>query len=160
MKRFLLVFLLFYLRIAFYQPKYEFWAVWIATVDNIDWPSAGDYSTEQQKAEFIRQLDMHQRNGMNAVIVQIRPACDAFYPSSIEPWSEWLNGKQGKAPIPYYDPLEFMINETHKRGMEFHAWCNPYRAVFQVGRTVVTYKKVGHRRHRIVTHIKPSSIAA
>ncbi|HXB29447.1 MAG TPA: family 10 glycosylhydrolase [Puia sp.] len=159
MKRFLLVFLIFSFRIAFSQPKYEFRAVWIATVDNIDWPSAGDYSTEQQKAEFIRQLDMHQRNGMNAVIVQIRPACDAFYPSSIEPWSEWLTGKQGKAPIPFYDPLEFMISETHKRGMEFHAWCNPYRAVFQVARTVVTYKRVGHKRHRIVKHIKQSSIA-
>src|SRR5580698_2417325 len=108
MKISLLVFLLFSFRIAFSQPKYEFRAVWIATVDNIDWPGSGDYSTEQQKAEFIRQLDMHQRNGMNAVIVQVRPACDAFYPSTIEPWSEWLTGKQGRAPVPYYDPLEFM----------------------------------------------------
>jgi uncharacterized lipoprotein YddW (UPF0748 family) len=159
MKQFLFVGLIFCSFFASSQPKYEFRAVWIATVDNIDWPSNDNYNPEQQKAEFIRQLDMHQRNGMNAVIVQIRPACDAFYPSDIEPWSQWLTGKQGKAPDPYYDPLAFMISETHKRGMEFHAWCNPYRAVFQIGHTTVTYKKVGHKRHRIVTHVKPSSIA-
>src|SRR5664279_5284276 len=153
MKYFFLVFLIFCSSYIFSQPKYEFRAVWIATVDNIDWPSPGNYNTEQQKAEFIRQLDMHQHNGMNAVIVQIRPACDAFYPSDIEPWSEWLTGKQGKAPVPYYDPLEFMISETHKRGMEFHAWCNPYRAVFQIGHTTVTYVKHGkHKRKKQVWH--------
>src|SRR6516162_1958930 len=103
MKKLLLLFLsCFLLLISFAQPKYEFRAVWIATVDNIDWPSAGNYSTELQKQEFIRQLDMHQRNGMNAVIVQVRPACDAFFSSAIEPWSEWLSGQQGKAPIPFY----------------------------------------------------------
>jgi uncharacterized lipoprotein YddW (UPF0748 family) len=122
---------------AWGQPKYEFRAVWIATVDNIDWPSKGNFNTALQKEEFIRQLDMHQRNGMNAVIVQVRPAADAFFPSTLEPWSEWLTGKQGQAPVPFYDPLEFMIRETHKRGMEFHAWCNPYRAVFRVGRSSI-----------------------
>ena len=159
MKQIFFVSLLFCFHFAFSQPKYEFRAVWVATVENIDWPVRDEYNVEQQKAEFIRQLDMHQRNGMNAVIVQVRPACDAFYPSTIEPWSEWLTGKQGKAPVPYYDPLEFMISETHKRGMEFHAWCNPYRAVFQIAHTTVSYKWVGHKRHRIVTHIKQSSIA-
>ncbi len=114
------------------QPKYEFRAVWIATVDNIDWPSYGNTNTESQKAEFIRILDMHQRNGMNAVVVQVRPSGDAFYPSQYEPWSQWLTGTQGKPPSPYYDPLQFMIDETHRRGMEFHAWCNPYRAVFNI----------------------------
>lgn len=114
------------------QPKYEFRAVWIATVDNIDWPSYGNTNTENQKAEFIRILDMHQRNGMNAVVVQVRPSGDAFYPSQYEPWSQWLTGTQGKPPSPYYDPLQFMIEEAHKRGMEFHAWCNPYRAVFNI----------------------------
>jgi uncharacterized lipoprotein YddW (UPF0748 family) len=112
------------------QPKYEFRGVWIATVDNIDWPSYGVTNPEAQKAEFIRILDMHQRNGLNAVIVQIRPSADAFYPSSFEPWSQWLTGIQGRAPSPYYDPLQFMIDEAHKRGMEFHAWANPYRANF------------------------------
>jgi uncharacterized lipoprotein YddW (UPF0748 family) len=88
---------------------------------------------DSQRVEFIRQLDMHKSNGMNAVIVQVRPAADAFYPSQLEPWSQWLTGVQGQPPSPYYDPLEFMIKETHKRGMEFHAWCNPYRADFKIG---------------------------
>lgn len=117
---------------AFSQPTHEFRGVWIATVDNIDWPPKGVYTVYSQKLEFIRQLDMHQRNGMNAVIVQVRPAADAFYPSSLEPWSQWLTGIQGRAPSPYYDPLQFMIEEAHKRGLEFHAWLNPYRANFNV----------------------------
>ena len=119
-------------------PNYEFRAVWVATVVNIDWPSKTTLSVEQQKEEFIRILDMHQRNGMNAVIVQVRPAGDAMYPSQYEPWSEYLTGKQGMPPTPFYDPLEFMINETHKRGMEFHAWLNPYRAVFNVLKSSVS----------------------
>ncbi len=118
-------------------PQYEFRAVWIATVENIDWPSKRTLSVAQQKAEFIALLTMHQRNGMNAVIMQIRPVTDAFYPSKLEPWSEYLTGRQGLPPNPYYDPLEFMINETHKRGMEFHAWINPYRAVFNVSKSSI-----------------------
>jgi len=117
--------------------QYEFRGVWIATVDNIDWPSKGMVNVDSQKAEFIRQLDMHQANGMNAMIVQVRPSADAFYPSQYEPWSQWLTGKQGVPPSPYYDPLQFMIEETHKRGMEFHAWCNPYRADFQIGKSSI-----------------------
>jgi uncharacterized lipoprotein YddW (UPF0748 family) len=115
-----------------HAQKPEFRAAWVASVVNIDWPSNKNLSTDDQRSEFIALLDMHQRNGMNAVVVQIRPAADAFYPSELEPWSEYLTGKQGKAPIPFYDPLEFMITETHKRNMEFHAWLNPYRAVFNV----------------------------
>ncbi|MEI8074509.1 MAG: family 10 glycosylhydrolase [Bacteroidota bacterium] len=117
--------------------NYEFRAVWVATVDNIDWPSTKNISVADQKAEFIKLLDMHQLNGMNAVIVQIRPAGDALYPSQYEPWSEFLTGKQGAPPIPYYDPLEFMIKETHNRGMEFHAWMNPYRAVFNMQKSSI-----------------------
>lgn len=108
----------------------EFRGVWVATVDNIDWPSKGNFDSDSQKAEFIKLLDMHQRNGMNALIVQIRPCTDAFYPSQYEPWSAWLTGVQGQPPSPYYDPLQFMIDETHKRNMVFHAWMNPYRAEF------------------------------
>ncbi|MFY7839585.1 MAG: glycoside hydrolase family 10 protein [Lacibacter sp.] len=119
------------------QPKQEFRAVWIATVDNIDWPSKKGLPVDSQKAEFIRLLDLHKSNGMNAVIMQVRPATDAFYPSPYEPWSEWLSGVQGKPPSPYYDPLAFMITETHKRGMEFHAWCNPYRADFSIGKASI-----------------------
>ena len=120
------------------SPRYEFRAVWIATVDNIDWPSKKGLSSDEQKREFIEQLDMHKANGMNAVIMQIRPAADAFYPSPYEPWSEWLTGIQGKPPYPYYDPLQFMIEEVHKRGMEFHAWCNPYRAVYSLNSSSVS----------------------
>ena len=120
------------------QPKYEFRGAWVATVDNIDWPSKGNFNADSQKVEYIRMLDMHQRNGINAVIVQVRPATDAFYPSPYEPWSEWLTGKQGVPPSPYYDPLQFMIEEAHKRGMEFHAWCNPYRAEFKIGQSSIS----------------------
>ena len=123
--------------ICFGQPKYEFRAAWIATVDNIDWPSKKGLSADSQKVEYLRLLDMHQRNGLNAVIVQIRPATDAMYPSQYEPWSEWLTGTQGKPPSPYYDPLQFMIEETHKRGLEFHAWCNPYRAEFSIHKSSI-----------------------
>lgn len=119
--------------VSFSQARTEFRGVWVATVENIDWPSRGNYDSDLQKAEFVKLLDMHQRNGMNAMIVQVRPVTDAFYPSPFEPWSEYLTGTQGKPPVPYYDPLEFMITETHKRGMEFHAWMNPYRAVFNIG---------------------------
>ena len=105
---------------------------------NIDWPTKGNYDPEKQKAEFISLLNMHQRNGLNALVVQIRPATDAFYPSPYEPWSEWLTGKQGRPPFPYYDPLQFMITETHKRGMEFHAWMNPYRAEFAIGTSSIS----------------------
>lgn len=113
-------------------PKEEMRAVWLATVDNIDWPETPNLSSEEQKNSFIRLLDLHKRNGINTVIVQIRPSSDAFYPSALEPWSQWLTGTQGVAPQPFYDPLEFMISETHKRDMEFHAWMNPYRAVFNI----------------------------
>lgn len=131
--RSLLFILTFFLTgVAFSQPEYEFRGVWIATVDNIDWPQKGKQTVYSQKAEFIRQLDQHKKNGMNAVVAQVRPAADAFYPSSLEPWSEWLTGVQGRSPSPYYDPLQFMIEETHKRGMEFHAWLNPYRANFNI----------------------------
>lgn len=119
-------------------PQYEFRAVWIATVENIDWPSKKGISTEEQKAEFIALLDLHQKNGMNAILMHIRPAADAFYPSKFEPWSEYLTGIQGLAPYPYYDPLQFMIEETHKRGMEFHAWLNPYRAVNNLGASSIS----------------------
>lgn len=110
----------------------ELRAVWVATVSNIDFPSRPTISSDVQKEEFIRLADMHKNNGMNALVVQIRPATDALYPSPYEPWSQWLTGKQGQPPVPYYDPLKFMIEETHKRGMEFHAWMNPYRAIFNI----------------------------
>lgn len=108
--------------------KREFRAVWLATVKNIDWPSKPGLSTEKQKKELIAILDEHQKNNINAVFFQIRPAADALYAKSTEPWSAVLTGTQGEAPKPFYDPLDFAIKEAHLRGMELHAWFNPYRA--------------------------------
>lgn len=106
----------------------EFRAAWVATVDNIDWPSQRGSSTQQQKTEMLAILDKAVSLNLNAIILQIRPACDALYPSTLEPWSEYLTGQQGKPPDPFYDPLQFAVEEAHKRGIELHAWFNPYRA--------------------------------
>ena len=111
------------------SPKREFRAAWIASVSNIDWPSKPGLPAIEQQQQFIARLDQLKALGCNAVIVQIRPCADALYDSKIEPWSNYLSGRQGEAPFPYYDPLIFMIAETHKRNMEFHAWFNPYRAL-------------------------------
>ncbi|AWC32713.1 glycoside hydrolase family 10 protein [Bacillus cytotoxicus] len=108
-----------------YSPKHELRAAWIASVLNIDWPSQTGLSIEKQKQEFMKLLDDVKGAGMNAVVVQIKPTADAFYPSKYGPWSEYLTGTQGKDPG--YDPLAFMIEESHKRNLEFHAWINPYR---------------------------------
>jgi len=115
-------------------PEREFRAAWIATVANIDWPSRRDLSVDQQKQEILFLFDRLQRNNFNAVIVQIRPVADALYDSPYEAWSKYLTGKQGVAPSPYYDPLKFMIEEAHKRCLEFHAWVNPYRALMNAYR--------------------------
>ncbi|MEJ7780501.1 MAG: family 10 glycosylhydrolase [Daejeonella sp.] len=113
-------------------PKREFRGAWVATVANIDWPSKPGLSTELQKNELLRIFNDHQKTGINAIMFQIRPAADSFYGKGREPWSRYLNGVQGKAPAPYYDPLEFAISEAHKRGMELHAWFNPYRATLNL----------------------------
>ena len=106
----------------------EFRAAWIATVANIDWPSKKGLSVEQQKQEIVRIVERAKDLNLNALIFQVRPAADALYPSGFEPWSEYLTGEQGKAPEPLYDPLAVWIEEAHKRGIELHAWFNPYRA--------------------------------
>lgn len=101
---------------------------WISTVFNLDWPRDSRKSgchAEQQKQQYTSMLDKLQEAGMNTVFVQVRPTSDAIYPSQSLPWSEWLTGTQGKDPG--YNPLQFMIEETHKRGMQFHAWFNPFR---------------------------------
>lgn len=106
----------------------EFRGVWIATVGNLDWPSRPGLPAGQQKAELIAILDRAAAVGLNAVVFQVRPAGDALYSSQLEPWSAVLSGRQGVAPEPFYDPLAFAIEEAHKRGLELHAWFNPYRA--------------------------------
>ena len=106
----------------------EFRGVWVATVANIDWPTRPGLSVEQQKSEAIAILDQCHQMHLNTVVLQVRTSCDALYASQLEPWSYYLTGQQGKAPEPWYDPLEFWVEETHRRGMELHAWFNPYRA--------------------------------
>ena len=109
-------------------PSREFRGVWVATVNNIDWPSKAGLPVAQQKAELLALLDRAAQLHLNAVIFQVRPACDALYASAREPWSEYLTGTMGRAPQPYYDPLEFAVAEAHRRGLELHAWFNPFRA--------------------------------
>ncbi|MEV0810586.1 family 10 glycosylhydrolase [Micromonospora sp. NPDC050200] len=99
--------------------------MWISSVANIDWPSGTGLSVSTQQAEFRSWLDLAAQRNMNAVVVQIRPTADAFWPSPYEPWSQWLTGTQGVDPG--YDPLAFMVAEAHARNLEFHAWFNPYR---------------------------------
>jgi uncharacterized lipoprotein YddW (UPF0748 family) len=106
----------------------EFRGVWVAAVANIDWPSRSALPVDSQKLELIQILDRSKELGLNAVILHVRPAGDALYDSKLEPWSEYLTGTQGKAPEPFYDPLEFAVREAHARGLELHAWFNPYRA--------------------------------
>lgn len=106
----------------------EFRAAWVATVGNIDWPSIPGLSTADQQREILTILDKAAELHLNALILQVRTSCDAFYPSPYEPWSAFLSGTQGQAPEPFYDPLKFWIDESHKRGLELHAWFNPFRA--------------------------------
>jgi len=110
------------------NPQREFRGAWVATVANIDWPSAKGLSTAEQKEEMLRILDRAVQLKLNVIIFQVRPACDALYASPIEPWSEYLTGVMGQPPQPFYDPLAFAVEEAHKRGLELHAWFNPYRA--------------------------------
>jgi uncharacterized lipoprotein YddW (UPF0748 family) len=106
----------------------ELRAAWIATVDNIDWPSKKGLSVETQQAELRAILDAARGMRLNAVVFQVRPACDALYETALEPWSEWLCGAEGRAPEPRWDPLQSAIDGARARGLELHAWFNPFRA--------------------------------
>lgn len=106
------------------NPKREFRGAWLHVIGQTQWQNK---TTEQAKAYIREQFDKLQNAGCNAVIFQVRPMADAVYKSELEPWSSWLTGKRGKAPSPMWDPMEYAIEEAHKRGMEFHAWLNPYR---------------------------------
>ncbi len=109
------------------EPR-EFRAAWVATVANIDWPSQPGLPAAAQRAEVVALLDRAASLGLNALILQVRPAGDALYPSALEPWSEYLTGAQGRAPVPAYDPLAFWVEQARARGIELHVWFNPYRA--------------------------------
>jgi len=108
-------------------PKRELRGVWIATISDIDWPSSNHDSSQKQIAELKHILVKLKEAGINSVFFQVRTECDALYKSKYEPWSYWLTGEQGKAPNPFFDPLQVAIDEAHKMGMELHAWLNPLR---------------------------------
>ncbi|MEY4918237.1 MAG: hypothetical protein RL616_2150, partial [Verrucomicrobiota bacterium] len=131
-------------------PPREFRAAWIASVGNSCWPSKPGLTTAQQKAELTAIFDRCASLKMNAVIFQIRPACDALYQSSLEPWSEYMSGVQGVAPAPFYDPLAFAIVEAHKRGLELHAWFNPFRAHHAQSKAATSAGHISHTRPELV----------
>ncbi len=120
------------------QPKTEFRGVWVATVVNIDWPKNGTDQIEKQKKDFLQILDFYDALNFNAVLVQIRTAGDAFYYSKHAPWSRFLTGKEGDKPNSNFDILKWMVNESHNRGFDFHAWLNPYRATFSLRTDVLS----------------------
>jgi len=132
------------------KPARELRAVWIATVANLDWPSTNSVTPAAQKAELLAMLDRAAELKLNVVIFQVRPACDAMYASTLEPWSEYLTGTMGKAPEPFYDPLEFAIEEAHRRGLELHAWFNPYRARHMVARSAVAPTHISRTHPELV----------
>ena len=123
-------------------PKREFRGAWIATVANIDWPTNRNATSGQKIAELVQIFDKLKEANINAVFFQVRTECDALYKSKYEPWSYWLTNEQGTEPNPYFDPLEFAISEAHSRGMELHAWFNPYRAVKDTGDYKIFYQHI------------------
>ena len=149
-KRCLLLFLfcLFCGGILFaHYPKREMRGAWIATVANIDWPAKEVFDALEQQRQLLAILDTLMNNKINMIVFQVRPTADAFYQSSLEPWSHWLTGVQGTAPHPFYDPLAFVIEEAHARCMDVHVWLNPYRVTNQMDTAILTKKHLFHK-HR------------
>lgn len=128
----------------------EFRGVWVATVANIDWPSEPGLPVHQQQAELIAIMDRAAELRLNAVILQVRPAADALYASELEPWSEYLTGASGTPPSPAYDPLAFAVEEAHRRGLELHAWFNPYRARHPSAESPVPESHIARTRPELV----------
>ena len=128
----------------------EFRAAWVASVANIDWPSQPALSSTEQQSELLAILDRAVALNLNAIILQIRPAGDALYVSAYEPWSEYLTGHQGAPPFPFYDPLEFAVEEAHRRGLELHAWFNPFRARHATAESPAHPKHVSRTNAEIV----------
>ncbi len=128
----------------------EFRGVWVATVDNIDWPSRPGLPVDVQKRELRALLDRAASLRLNAIVFQVRPAADAMYKSTLEPWSYFLTGKQGRAPEPAYDPLAYAVDEAHKRSLELHAWFNPYRARFPTEKSTASAMHVSRQRPSVV----------
>lgn len=128
----------------------EFRAAWVSTVANIDWPSRSNLPPARQQAEAIAILDRAKALHLNAIVLQVRPSADAIYPSKLEPWSEFLTGQQGKAPEPAWDPLAFWISQAHARGMELHAWFNPYRARHAAARSPNAREHIANTKPQVV----------
>lgn len=133
----------------------EFRGVWVTSVGNMDWPSRKGLPVAQQKAELIAILDRAAALNLNAIVLQVRPSADALYASKIEPWSAFLTGSMGKAPEPFYDPLEFAVQEAHARGLELHAWVNPYRAHFPADTSRISPSHIARRRPDLVVKYGP-----
>jgi len=131
-------------------PAREFRGAWLVTVANKDWPSKPGLPVAEQKAELIELLDRAVQLKLNAIIFQVRPSCDAMYASSIEPWSEYLTGTMGEAPQPFYDPLAFAIEEAHRRGLELHAWFNPFRALHAQAKSPVSPNHISRTHPELV----------
>ena len=128
----------------------EFRAMWVATVANIDWPSKPGLSSAQQRAEIKLMVDTARRLNLNAIVLQVRPGADAIYPSTLEPWSEYLSGQQGVAPQPAYDPLAEWIALAHESGIELHAWFNPFRARHSAARSLVSANHISKKMPAVV----------
>ena len=128
----------------------EFRGAWVASVGNLDWPSKAGLTTAQQQTEFIALLDKAVALRLNAIVLQVRPGCDALYASKLEPWTEYLTGTMGRAPEPYYDPLAFAVAEAHRRGLELHAWFNPFRARHAAARSPVAANHISRTRPELV----------
>ncbi|MEF9952958.1 MAG: family 10 glycosylhydrolase [Clostridium sp.] len=128
----------------------EFRSTWVSTIWNLDFPQTSG-SPDKFKSEYQKVLSSFDNMNMNAVTFQVRPAGDAFYPSKLNPWSKYLTGTQGKAPSSNFDPLKYMVDETHKKGMEYHAWFNPYR--------VTESKVTGKTKEQILATLSPDNFA-
>ncbi|AVR94474.1 glycoside hydrolase family 10 protein [Pseudoduganella armeniaca] len=128
----------------------EFRAAWVSTVANIDWPSRSNLPPAKQQAEALAILDRAKALNLNAIVLQVRPSADAIYPSSLEPWSEYLTGKQGKEPQPAWDPLQFWVAQAHLRGLELHAWFNPYRARHSAARSPLAKEHIANTQPQAV----------
>lgn len=142
------LFLIYTFNVVFPQnPKREFRGAWLHVIGQSQWMNK---NVVQQKKYIEDQLDLLFEAGCNAVIFQVRPTADALYISEIEPWSYWLTGKRGKAPSPLWDPMEYAIEEAHKRGMEFHAWLNPYRVTSNAKETLPSDHLYFREPHRFI----------
>ena len=131
-------------------PAREFRGAWLVTVANKDWPSKPGLSVAEQKAELTALLDRAVQLKLNAIIFQVRPSSDAVYASAIEPWSEYLTGTMGRAPQPFYDPLAFAIGEAHRRGLELHAWFNPFRALHPQNKSPVALNHISRTHPELI----------